>query len=102
MAGIEPTPSKSNYWTPLSPCRLSQGGGICRQQKFTLKLTIELSFLRIKVEEVNTVIDVKVDLQLASTNTRRITRPEGFNNPVEVNKKNIDNIINKLSNLYSI
>ncbi len=27
MAGIEPTPSKSNDWTPLSPCQLSQGGG---------------------------------------------------------------------------
>ncbi len=28
MAGIEPMPSKSNDWTPLSPCQLSQGG--CR------------------------------------------------------------------------
>ncbi len=27
MAGIEPTPSKSNDWTPLSPCQLGQGGG---------------------------------------------------------------------------
>jgi hypothetical protein len=27
MAGIEPMPSKSNDWTPLSPCQLGQGGG---------------------------------------------------------------------------
>jgi hypothetical protein len=27
MAGIESTPPKSNNWTPLSPCQLSQGGG---------------------------------------------------------------------------
>jgi hypothetical protein len=26
MAGIEPTPSKSNDWTTLSPCQLGQGG----------------------------------------------------------------------------
>jgi hypothetical protein len=26
MAEIEPTPSKSNDWTPLSPCQLGQGG----------------------------------------------------------------------------
>ncbi len=26
MAGIEPMPSKSNDWTPLSPCQLGQGG----------------------------------------------------------------------------
>jgi hypothetical protein len=26
MAGIEPTPSKSNDWTPLSPCQLGQRG----------------------------------------------------------------------------
>jgi hypothetical protein len=26
-AGIEPTPPKSNDWTPLSPCQLGQGGG---------------------------------------------------------------------------
>jgi hypothetical protein len=26
MVGIEPTLSKSNNWTPLSPCQLGQGG----------------------------------------------------------------------------
>ncbi len=31
MAGIEPTPSKSNDWTPLSPCQLSQGGRLSQQ-----------------------------------------------------------------------
>ena len=69
---------------------------IYRQQKFTFKLTVEFSFLRIKVEEVNKAIDVEFDLRLASTNTR----PIGFKNPVVVdNKKDIDDIINKLSNL---
>ncbi len=29
MAGIEPTPSKSNDRAPLSPCQLGQGGSIC-------------------------------------------------------------------------
>ena len=51
---------------------------IYRQQKFTFKLTIEFSFLRIKVEEVNKAIDVEFDLRLASTNTR----PEGFKIPL--------------------
>ena len=69
---------------------------IYRQQKFTFKLTIEFSFLRIKVEAEDKVIDVEFDLRLASTNTR----PEGFKNPVVVdNKKDIDKIINKLTSL---
>jgi len=67
-----------------------------RQQKFTFKLTIEFSFMRIKIEEVDKAIDVEFDLRLASTNTR----PEGFKNPVVVdNKKDIDKIINKLADL---
>jgi len=79
---------------------------IYRQQKFTFKLTIEFSFLRIKVDdegfktkyigEKNNYITVDFDLRLASTNTR----PEGFKNPVVVdNKKDIDKIINKLIDL---
>jgi hypothetical protein len=31
MAGIEPTPSKSIDWIPLSPCQVSQGGGNLEQ-----------------------------------------------------------------------
>ncbi len=63
---------------------------IYRQQKFTFKLTIEFSFMRIKVEEVDKAIDVEFDLRLASTNTR----PEGFKNPVVVdNKKDIDKLL---------
>ena len=47
---------------------------IYRQQKFTFKLTIEFSFLRIKVETEDKDMTVEFDLRLASTNTR----PEGF------------------------
>ena len=66
---------------------------IYRQQKFTFKLTIEFSFMRIKVEEVDKAIDVEFDLRLASTNTR----PEGFKNPVVVDNKKI--LIKLLINL---
>jgi hypothetical protein len=39
MAGIEPTPSKSHDWTPLSPCQLSQGGGsYCSFKTYSFKL----------------------------------------------------------------
>ncbi len=75
---------------------------IYRQQKFTFKLTIEFSFLRIKVddddfnagskekEDKPNYIQVNFDLRLASTNTR----PEGFKNPVVVdNKADIGNIV---------
>ncbi len=73
---------------------------IYRQQNFTFKITIEFSFLRLKVddenfrpkdiEDENNYIQVDFDLRLASTNTR----PEGFKNPVVVdNKANIDNIV---------
>ena len=81
---------------------------IYKQQKFTFKLTIEFSFLRIKVDDEDfgtkdssgkikkNYITVDFDLRLASTNTR----PEGFKNPVVVdNKKDIDRIINKLTDL---
>ena len=82
---------------------------IYKNQKFTFKLTIEFSFLRIKVDdegfktkyigEKNNYITVDFDLRLASTNTR----PEGFKNPVVVdNKKDIDKIINKLADLNLI
>jgi hypothetical protein len=82
---------------------------IYKQQKFTFKLTIEFSFLRIKVDDEgfktkyigdkNNYITVEFDLRLASTNTR----PEGFKNPVVVdNKKDIDKIINKLADLNLI
>ena len=47
---------------------------IYRQQKFTFKLTIEFSFLRIKLETDDKDMTVEFDLRLASTNTR----PEGF------------------------
>ncbi len=72
---------------------------IYRKKKYTSKLTIEFSFLRIEVEKVNKVIGVEFDLRLASTNTR----PEGFKNPVVVdNEKDIDKIINKLTDLNLI
>ena len=83
---------------------------IYRQQKFTFKLTIEFSFLRIKVDDDHfnprskekddtNYISVAFDLRLASTNTR----PEGFKNPVVVdNKKDIDKIVNKLADLNLI
>ena len=68
---------------------------IYKNQKFTFKLTIEFSFLRIKVDDEgfktkdigdkNNYITVYFDLRLASTNTR----PEGFKNPVVVDNKKI-------------
>ena len=74
-----------------------------RQQKFTFKLTIEFSFLRIKVDDEgfktkyigdkNNYITVDFDLRLASTNTR----PEGFKKPVVVDNKKI--LIKLLINL---
>ena len=79
---------------------------IYKQQKFTFKLTIEFSFLLVKVDsenfdavkiwDYNNYSRVDFSLRLASTNTR----PEGFKNPVVVdNKKDIDKIINKLTDL---
>ena len=79
---------------------------IYKQQKFTFKLTIEFSFLLVSVDDENfdtrkkrdnnNYIRVDFDLRFASTNTR----PEGFKNPVVVdNKKDIDKIINKLTDL---
>jgi hypothetical protein len=82
---------------------------IYKQQKFTFKLTIEFSFLLIRIDnegfdprriwDYNNYSRVDFHLRLASTNTR----PEGFENPVVVdNKKDIDKIINKLTNLNLI
>ena len=82
---------------------------IYKQQKFTFKLTIEFSFLLVCVDDENfdskrkgddnNYIRVDFDLRLASTNTR----PEGFKNPVVIdNKKDIDKIINKLSDVNLI
>ena len=82
---------------------------IYQQQKFTFKLTIEFSFLLIRIDnerfdprriwDYNNYSRVDFELRLASTNTR----PEGFVNPVVVdNKKDIDKIINKLTNLNLI
>ena len=73
---------------------------IYKQQKYTFKLTIEFSFLRIKIDyddfKITKIIPVEFGLMLASTNTR----PEGFKNPVVVdNKKDINNIIDKLLKL---
>jgi hypothetical protein len=79
---------------------------IYKQQKFTFKITIEFSFLLVCVDDENfdskrkgdenNYIRVDFDLRLASSNTR----PEGFENPVVVdNKKDIDKIINKLTDL---
>ncbi len=48
------------------------------------------------IGDKNNYITVEFDLRLASTNTR----PEDFKNPVVVdNKKDIDKIINKLTDL---
>ena len=82
---------------------------IYKQQKFTFKLTIEFSFLLVCVDaekfdiartgDNNNYIRVDFDLRLASTNTR----PEILKNPVVIdNKKDIDKIINKLTNLNLI
>jgi len=82
---------------------------VYKQQKFTFKLTIEFSFLLIRVDNEtfrpdriwneNNYITVDFDLRLASTNTR----PEFLKNPVVVdNKKDIDKIINKLADLNLI
>ncbi len=69
---------------------------IYRQQKYTFKLTIEFSFLKIKVEEVKKVVNVQFDLRLASKNTR----PEVFKNPAVVdNKRDTDKTIYKLTDL---
>ena len=47
---------------------------IYKQQKYTFKLTIKFSFLRIKIDydafEFKKFIPVEFDLRLASTNTR--------------------------------
>ena len=52
-----------------------------------------------KKRDNNNYIRVDFDLRFASTNTR----PEGFKNPVVVdNKKDIDKIINKLSDVILI
>ena len=61
---------------------------IYKQQKFTFKLTIEFSFLLIRVDnetfkperiwDEDNYITVDFDLRLASTNTR----PEGFKIPL--------------------
>ena len=74
---------------------------IYKQQKFTFKLTVEFSFLLIDVDHTyykpyvkDRHISVYFALFLASTNTR----PKGFENPVVVdNKKDIDDIIKKLT-----
>ena len=76
---------------------------IYNNQKFTFKLTIQFSFMLIKVNDMgfddkiynsNNIITVSFDLHYASTNTRL----KGFENPVVVdNKKDIDNIIKKIS-----
>ena len=74
---------------------------IYKQQKFTFKLTVEFSFLLIDVDHTyfksyvkNSYISVQFALFLASTNTR----PTEFKNPVVVdNKKDIDDIIKKLT-----
>ena len=73
---------------------------IYKQQKYTFKLTVEFSFLRVKIDyddfKITKIIPVEFGLMLASTNTR----PEGFKNPVVVdNKKDIDKVINKLTDL---
>ena len=66
---------------------------IYKQQKFTFKLTIEFSFLLIRIDnegfdarriwDYNNYSRVDFELRLASTNTR----PEGFENPVVVDNK---------------
>ena len=74
---------------------------IYKQQKFTFKLTVEFSFLLIDVDHTyykpyvkDRHISVYFALFLASTNRR----PKGFENPVVVdNKKDIDDIIKKLT-----
>jgi len=73
---------------------------IYKQQKYTFKLTIEFSFLRIKIDydafEFDKFIPVEFDLRLASTNTR----PDFLKIPVVVdNKKDVDNIIKRLLDL---
>ncbi len=76
---------------------------IYNNQNFTFKLIIQFSFMLIKVnyegfnhkiQNRNNIITVSFDLHYASTNTRL----KGFENPVVVdNKKDIDNIIKRIS-----
>jgi predicted MarR family transcription regulator len=67
---------------------------IYKQQKFTFKLTVEFSYLLIRVEEAKISTIVKFIIHYASTNTR----PKAFQNPVVVDNKNdIDNIMKTLS-----
>ncbi len=60
MAGFEPTPSKSNDWTPLSPCQVGQGGGFNDQLSVVLVFNVVtpdiVAVLLIKIVLVNVVI----------------------------------------------
>ncbi len=66
---------------------------IFNQQKFTFKLSIQFSYMLIKVEEgekKNDIITVEFDIHYASTQTRL----KDFKNPVVVDiRKDIDDIV---------
>jgi hypothetical protein len=73
---------------------------VYKQQKISLNLTIEFSFLIVKIDSdglrTNKYMTVESDLRYASTKTR----PEGIKNPVVIdNNDDIDTIISKLSEL---
>ena len=67
---------------------------IYKKQKFTFKITLQFSYLLISEVESDKTSTVIFSLHYASTNTRL----KGFENPVVVdNKKDINNIIDKIS-----
>ena len=67
---------------------------IYNKQKLTFKITLQFSYLLISEVEKIGVSSIAFDIHYASTNTRL----KGFENPVVVdNKKDINNIIDKVS-----
>ena len=67
---------------------------IYNKQRLTIKITLQVSYLLISEVEKKGVSSITFDIHYASTNTRL----KGFENPVVVdNKKDINNIIDKVS-----
>ncbi len=60
MAGIEPTPSKSNDWTPLSRCQLGQVGGIYHLICIRYVCVISNMILRNDIDSIS--YDIRYDI----------------------------------------
>jgi hypothetical protein len=56
MAGIEPTPSNSNDWTQLSPCKLGQGSS--RYRSTTSELQVRYRRFRVMRPVVSSYTDI--------------------------------------------